>query len=251
MTHEQHSDNEQPEHSEHDDKLVHSDPNEPEPVIDGLRAWQSAIVRLWSASTDSFAELTLTWLPPEAEGAPWTGRLSCGDRGEPGWAEDVQITGAASIQQVLQRLWDRAQVRHGLFKDDPEATVRQPTDFPVDLWLAVGERALLDRLINTIRQRRSTLSIRLSYRPEQGLSTRWMAALYDPAGAPGESVLHEVFAKSFLFVTDALLAAMIHKPADAPSLELPQTRALVERPTDRAIQTMPENEEPYTPTSSP
>jgi hypothetical protein len=227
-----------------DEKEIHLPNAEHELVLDGLRAWQAAIVRLWSASTDSFAELTLTWLPPEAEGAPWTARLSCGDRAEPGWAEDVQVTAAASIQQSLQRLWDRAQVRHGLFKDDPSLMVKLPTDFPADLWLTVGERALLDRLINTLKRGQSSHSIRLIYRPDQRLSARWLASLYDPAAEPGKNVIHEVYAASLLYVTDALLAAMIHKPADAPNLELPQTRALSERPTDRSIQTVPEKDVP-------
>lgn len=150
-------------------------------IPDGLRAWQAAIVRLWSASDDSFATLALTRVPDGTEGAPWTATLHCGEEGDEPWSEDVKITGAKTIQLALQRLWDRAKVRHGLFEDEAE---RQPlpSDFPADSWLTTAERALIDHLTTTMKTRQSRpVALRLSYHPDLGLESRWAATLHDPA----------------------------------------------------------------------
>jgi hypothetical protein len=184
-----------------------------EPALDGLRAWQAAVVRLWSTGEDSFAELILSWSPGEVSNpasmrTPWAARLHCGDEGKPGWTEDVQITGAASIQQALQRLWDRATARHGLFKDDPALTDKLPTDFPADRWLTIGERALLDRVINGIKYSRAPVVFQLGYYPEQRLRQRWMATVYRAKSTPKEGVVREVSASSLLNVLDALLHAL-------------------------------------------
>ena len=209
-----------------------------EETLDGLRAWQSAVVRLWSASEDAFAELTLTWLPADVEGAPWTARLYCGDRAEPGWIEDVRVMAAASIQQALQKLWDRAQVRHGLFKEDPDLTTKLPTDFPADLWLTAGERALLDRTTQILKRTRAKAIIRLSYHPDRRLSVRWTAILHATGSEPPEGVIHEVNADSLLYVCDALLHALATPTTEAArnaqvtsGLD-PETHALSERKTD-------------------
>lgn len=212
--------------------------------MDGLRAWQAATVRLWSANEDAFAELSLTWLPANTEGAPWMARLHCGDKGEPGWVEDVQIVSAASVQQALQRLWDRAKVRHGLFKDTPEINVKLPTDFPADLWLTAGERALLERTINAVKRAHAGTAIRLSYHPDRRLSARWTALLHATDAEPPEGVMYEVSAASLLYAADALLKAMDSAAREQiepmvteakPSLD-PEMRALTHRTTDVAIQ---------------
>jgi len=192
-----------------------------ETAIDGLRAWQAAVVRLWSAGEDSFAELTLSWSPgevtnPASMRTPWAARLHCGDEGKPGWTEDVQIIGAASVQQALQRLWDRATARHGLFKDDPTLTVKLPSDFPADRWLTIGERALLDRVINGIKYSRAPVVFQLGYYPEQRLRQRWVATVYRAKSTPKEGMVREVNAPSLLNVLDALLHALA-EPAQLDS----------------------------------
>jgi len=196
-----------------------------EPVIDGLRAWQAAVVRLWSATEDAFAELTLSWSPKEAR-LPWSARLWCGDGGKPGWSEDVQISGAASIQQALQRLWDRAQVRHGLFKDDPSPTIKLPTDFPADLWLAIGERALLDQVVHAI-QRTQAIGLRLGYYPGRRLRERWWTAVHKIEAELPEGLVREASGESLLVALDALLHAL--SEPQAQPLEKPKEQALMEQ----------------------
>ncbi|GEM_PF-1244739 len=244
-----------------------------EVLLDGLRAWQAATVRLWSASEDAFAELILTWLPAKAVGAPWTARLHCGDKsadknggeaGEAGWVEDVTITAAASIQQALQKLWDRAKVRHGLFKDDPTLPTKVPSDFPADMWLTVAERSFLDRIINTLKRNRVNAALRLSYHPDRRPSARWSAVLHtppltpesaalpteSPTGSPAvEGMLHEVHAATLLYVCDALLNSLAQPPQDtqatmsqAAQVVDTESRALVERKIDTAIQPVDKKE---------
>ncbi len=220
---------------------------EPE-AMDGLRAWQAATVRLWSATEDAFAELSLTWLPGSMEGAPWTARLHCGDKAEPGWVEDVQIISAASVQQALQRLWDRAKVRHGLFKDTSDMEIKAPTDFPADLWLTTAERALIDRAINTVKRNRADAALRFSYRPDQRLSARWVVWLHPSSVEPPEGAIHEVHAANLMHAVDALLKAMDgaaqqHNQA-ALSLDV-ETRALTEQKTDfgmKALKVSPDTD---------
>ena len=196
-------------------------------ALDGLRAWQAAVVRLWSAGEDSFAELTLNWSPgeftnPASTRTPWSARLHCGDESKPGWSEDVQISSAASVQQALQRLWDRATARHGLFKDDPALTEKLPTDFPADRWLTIGERALLDRVISGIKFSRAPVVFQLGYYPEQRLRQRWVATVHKAKSTPPDGMIREVNAPSLLSVLDALLHALaepekLDSGATAPS----------------------------------
>lgn len=223
------------------DEAQKRDSSEHEPALDGLRAWQAAVVRLWSASEDAFAELTIHWTPGEdgsSARTPWSARLLCGDNGEPAWSEDVRVSGAASIQQALQRLWDRAKVRHGLFKDDPSLTVKLPSDFPSDLWVNIGERALLDRSIRALQATHAPLAFRLGYYPERRLRQRWTAMVHKPAVEPPDGVIREVSAANLLSVLDALLAALA-EPAPAQEhkadLPAPESRALAERKVDTEI----------------
>ena len=232
------------------DEAQKRDSSEHEPALDGLRAWQAAVVRLWSAGEDAFAELTIHWIPG-AEGSsartPWSARLLCGDNGDPAWSEDVRVSGAASIQQALQRLWDRAKVRHGLFKDDPALTVKLPSDFPSDLWVNIGERALLDRSIRVLQASHTPLAVRLGYYPERRLRQRWTAVVHRPAAEPPDGVIREVSAANLLSVLDALLADMAEpapaaeQPADLPP---PENRALAERKVDTGIIPKPSDAPP-------
>ncbi|MHB8629359.1 MAG: hypothetical protein ACYDBJ_22950 [Aggregatilineales bacterium] len=231
------------------DETQKRDSSEHEPALDGLRAWQAAVVRLWSASEDAFAELTIQWVP-EDDGSgsrtPWSARLLCGDSGKPGWSEDVRISSAASIQQALQRLWDRAKVRHGLFKDDPSLTVKLPSDFPSDLWLNIGERALLDRAMRAIQASHTSLAFRLGYYPERRLRQRWTALVHRIGVEPPDGVIREVSAANLLNALDELLAALAgpapqEQKADLPG---PETRALAERKVDTSIIAKPSDMPP-------
>ena len=193
--------------------VAHEAAHDSDPALDGLRAWQAAVVRLWSAGEDSFAELTLSWSPgevtnPASMRMPWAARLHCGDQTQPGWKEEVEINGAASVQQALQRLWDRATARHGLFKDDPTLTVKLPTDFPADRWLTIGERALLDRVVNGIKYSRAPVVFQLGYYPERRLRERWVATVFKAKSTLPDGLIREVNAPSLLSVLDALLHAL-------------------------------------------
>jgi len=236
------------------DETQKRDSGEHEPALDGLRAWQAAVVRLWSASEDAFAELTIQWeLTRDSSNArtPWSARLLCGDNGKPGWSEDVRISDAASIQQALQRLWDRAQVRHGLFKDDPTLTVKLPSDFPSDLWVNIGERALLDRLMRAIQASHAPLVVRLGYYPERRLRQRWAATVHRAGAEPPEGVIREVNAANLLNVLDTLLAALAESPLNpAPKLDAAasESRALTEHKGDKDMIEKPPDTPPQTPT---
>lgn len=214
-------------------RIVEDQPIEP---IDGLRAWQAAVVRLWSEGGDSYAELDLGWLPPESPDAPWIARLTCGDRAEEGWAEDARIVKATSPQQALQKLWDRAKARHGLFKEDAVLLTRPPTDFPADYWLTIAERALLDRAQNVLRRAAPKTAIRLSYHPERRSATRWAAMLHPFNVEPPEGVQAEVAGATLLQALDALNRAIEKQYSEA---ETPPTDAellaLMERKTDISL----------------
>jgi hypothetical protein len=237
------------------DETQQRDSGEHEPALDGLRAWQAAIVRLWSATEDAFAELTIQWTVAE-DGSntrtPWSARLLCGDKGKPSWSEDVRISDAASIQQALQRLWDRAQVRHGLFKDDPTPTIKLPSDFPSDLWVNIGERALLDRLIRAIQASRAPLAFRLGYYPERRLRERWAAVVHRTAVEPPDGLVREVSGANLLSALDALLAALAEpSAAQPPTVDMPaaETRALTEHKAETGIIEKPADAAPNAPKS--
>ena len=174
-------------------------------IPDGLRAWQAAIVRLWSASDDAYATLSLTRLPDGTEGAPWVATLNCGEEGDEPWSEDVKITGAKTVQQALQRLWDRAKVRHGLFEEEAEREPL-PSDFPADNWLTTAERALIDHLTTTMKVRQSRpVALRLSYRPDLGLESRWSATLHDPSQTLPEGTFITFQGAHLAIVCEALI----------------------------------------------
>lgn len=133
-------------------------------------------------------------------------------------------------------------MRHGLFKEDPDLTTKLPTDFPADLWLTAGERALLDRTTQMLKRTRAKAAIRLTYHPDRRLSVRWTAILHATGSEPPDGVIHEVNAESLLYVCDALLHALATpasrstKNAQVASSLDPEMRALVERKTDTDIQ---------------
>jgi hypothetical protein len=149
------------------------------PVIpDGLRAWQAAVVNLWSASEDAFATLVISWC---SENIP--GSLVCGDNGQENWSEEVKVAGVPSLQQALHKLWQRAHSHHELFKG-----MAFPDDFPDDAWLDQHEQQLVENLCDLL-QDRHPVALRLSYHPDLGLSTRWVAILHDPEKNLPDSVL--------------------------------------------------------------
>ncbi len=166
--------------------------------LDGLRTWQSTVVRLWSASDDAFATLTLTWLPEDRPGGPWMVSLECGDTSE-GWSETAKIAGAPTIQVALHKLWTR--INHGLLND---LHAPLPTDFPDDTWLTADEIALLDRLIELMRPRQP-VGLQLAYRPELGLSSQWMAVLHDLNKEPPEPIMNAIHAEHLAQVCELLI----------------------------------------------
>jgi hypothetical protein len=165
---------------------------------DGLRAWQSAVVRLWSASDDAFATLTLTWLPDDKRGGPWIVSLECGDISE-GWSETIKIAGAPTLQTALHRLWTR--INHGLLNDSPTPL---ETDFADDTWLTADEIALLDRLLETMRPRQP-IGLQLVYRPELGLNSQWLAVLHDLNKEPPEPIMNAIHAEHLARVCELLI----------------------------------------------
>ncbi len=159
------------------------------PVIpDGLRAWQAAVINLWSAGEDSFATLILHWFSEDLPGAPWIVRLVCGDNGQDNWSEEVKIAGAPNLPQALQKLWHRAQVHHELFQGKD---LSLPDDFPENAWLEKKEQKLIDNLCKLLKSRHP-IALHLSYHPDLGLSSRWVAILHDPEKQPPEGVLLNV-----------------------------------------------------------
>jgi hypothetical protein len=174
-------------------------------ILDGMRAWQAAVVRLWSASDDAFAMLTLSWLPEGAPGAPWTVRLRYGDEGQESWSEDVRILGAPTVQQALRRLWDRARLHHGLLPEGPDHPAF-PDDVAGDVWLTSDELALIERL-DVALQPRQPIAVQLSYQPELGLNSQWVAVLHDPGKEPPEGVTLTIRAAHLAEVCEMLIEA--------------------------------------------
>jgi len=157
------------------------------PVIpDGLRAWQAAVVNLWSSSEDAFAALVMNWCSGDDPGAPWMVSLVCGDNGQENWSEEVKVAGTPSLQQALQKLWHRAHNHHDLFQG-----MALPEDFPGDAWLEQSEQQLVEKLCEQLSSRHP-IALRLSYHPDMGLSSRWVAILHDPEKEPPNSVLFNV-----------------------------------------------------------
>jgi hypothetical protein len=209
----------------------------PDEPMDGLRAWQSAVVRLWSNSTDTFAELSIGWLPPESADAPWIAGLYCGDRSEDGWIEDVQVIKAGSAQQALQRLWDRAKARHGLFKDDPRLPIKAPTDYPTDLWISVAERALIDRAVLALRRKAPKTGMRLIYHPDRRPGERWAAVLHPFNVEPPEGTLHEAVGGTLAQALNSLFHEIDtrFKTGELEQQIDPDLLELMERKTDVGI----------------
>src|SRR3954468_7736022 len=132
-------------------------------IHDGLRAWQSMVVRWWSASDDAFAALTITWLSEGFSGAPWIVRLQYGDNGDESWAQEIRVSRAPTIQQALKKLWRRTEMHRSLFSDDPQYPTI-PADFPDETWLNDDELTLIQRLSGLL-QARQPIALQLSYRP--------------------------------------------------------------------------------------
>ena len=174
-------------------------------ILDGLRAWQAAIVRLWSASDDAFAALMLSWLPEGARGAPWTVRLRYGDDGQASWSEDVTISAAPTVQEALRRLWERARLHHGLLPEGPDHPAF-PEDVAEDDWLTADELALIERLDEAL-QPRQPIAVQLSYQPELGLNSQWIAVLHDPSKEPPDGVTLTVHAAHLVEVCEMLIEA--------------------------------------------
>jgi hypothetical protein len=173
--------------------------------LDGLRAWQSLVVRLWSASDDAFAALTLTWLSGGFEGAPWTVRLQYGDTGADCWSQEIRVSRAPDLQQALHRLWQRTEMHRSTFKADPQFPTL-PADFPDDAWLTGDEMALIERL-HGLLQARQPIALQLGYRPELGLNSLWVAVLHDPTKEPPEGVTLAVHAAHLADVCEQLIQA--------------------------------------------
>lgn len=205
----------------------------PDESLDGLRSWQAAVVRLWSSGVDSFAELSIGWYPPDGADGPWIARLYCGDRASEGWVEDVQVIRAQSFPVVLQRLWDRAKARHGLFKDDPRLPLKTPGDFPADLWLTIAERALLDRLLRTLGTHMPKTAARFTYHPDNRPNTRWVMALHPFNLEPPQGVLYDAAGPTFMVALNSLIERLEArlKAGDTEQVA-PEVRALMERKTD-------------------
>jgi hypothetical protein len=174
-------------------------------ILDGLRAWQAAVVRLWSASDDAFAVLTLSRLPEGARGAPWTVRLRYGDDGQASWSEEVKIWRAPTVQQALRRLWERARLHHSLLPEGPDHPAF-PEDVAGDVWLTPDELALIERL-DAVLQPRQPIAVQLSYQPELGLNSQWVAVLHDPVQEPPDGVALTIHAAHLTEVCEMLIEA--------------------------------------------
>ncbi len=169
---------------------------------DGLRTWQAAIVRLWSASDDAFATLSLAWLPEGVQGAPWIAVLEFGDDR---WAQELRVKSALTLSEALQRLWKHIQPLRSLF-DEGTASNLFPDNLPDDAWLTREEQAALDQL-RSILEPRQPIALRLSYRPELGLSSQWVAVLHDPQQEPPQGTTLEMHAAELAEVCQLLIEA--------------------------------------------
>jgi hypothetical protein len=174
-------------------------------ILDGLRAWQAAVVRLWSASDDAFAVLSVSWLPEGARGAPWTVRLRYGDDGQESWSEDVRILGATTVQQALRRLWERARLHRGLLPEQADHPAF-PEDVAEDAWLTPDELSLIERL-GAVLQPHQPIAVRWSYQPELGLNSQWVAVLHDPGKEPPDGVTLTIRAAHLAEVCEMLIEA--------------------------------------------
>jgi hypothetical protein len=180
-------------------------------TMDGLRAWQAAIVRFWTGGKDLYMELSLGWLPKDSSDGPWVGRLVCGDHSPDGWGEDIRILKTASPQQSLQRLWDRATSRYDLFKENPVLPLKVPTDFPADSWVTTAERALIDTALRSLQRKAPKTAIRFTYHTDRRPDVRWAAFLHPFNVEPPHGVLAEVNGNTFLQVLNAINRAIESK----------------------------------------
>jgi hypothetical protein len=155
-------------------------------LTDGLRIWQAAVVRLWSAEDNTFAALILSWLLGREEGPLWAVRLRYGDASEPSWEQEIHVR-AANIQQAFQKLLTQARTHNELVKVLSGGTAL-PDQFPTDAWLSREESALLEKL-NALMEPRQPVALHITYRPEMGLSTSWSAVLHDPTQQNKQGVL--------------------------------------------------------------
>ncbi len=176
-------------------------------VLDGLRTWQAAVIRLWSASDEAFATLAVTWRPEGTggtsgnAGGPWSVHLRYGDEGPESWSEEIRVSGAPTMQQALRRLWKRTGRHLGLLPPD------QPPfseDFEDEAWLTPEEIAVIERIHETLRPRQP-IALRLMYDPEQGLSSQWIATLHDPAKEPPTGVTLTLYAEHLLDLCERLI----------------------------------------------
>lgn len=171
---------------------------------DGLRAWQAAVVRLWSQSADdengadgdTFATLTLSWLPEGSRGAPWIARLRHG--GDENWTQDSAVSAAPTLPDALQALWGRARMRDRVLQDLPD-------EFTA--WLNKDESTLLER-VRVELEPRQPIELHVYYRPELGLSTQWIALLHDPARRLPEGILLTLYAGDLSRIFELLLEAL-------------------------------------------
>src|SRR5258706_11270604 len=155
-------------------------------LTEGLRIWQAAVVRLWSAEDNTSATLILSWLLGREEGPLWAVRLRYGDASEPSWEQEIQVR-AANIQQAFQKLLTQARTHNELVKALSGGTAL-PDQFPADSWLSPDESALLDKL-KMLMEAREPVALHIRYRPEMGLSTSWAAVLHDPTQHSAQGVL--------------------------------------------------------------
>ena len=166
---------------------------------DGLRTWQATIVRLWSASDEASATLTLAWLP---DGPAWSAFLEHGD-GQV--SEKIQVASMDTAQQALQRLWKHSQPYRQMFVAEGE-DAEFPADLPENAWLTGDEQSVLDQL-RSILEPHQPVALRLSYRPELGLSSCWVAVLYDPKIESPQGVKIELHGGEFTEVCRLLIDA--------------------------------------------
>ena len=169
-------------------------------ILDGLRTWQAAVVRLWSASDEAFATLSVSWRPEGTQGAPWSVHLRYGDEGAESWSEEVRVSGAPTIQQALRRLWKRTGRHLGLLPDQPSFS----EDFDDEAWLTPDEVAIVERVYEMV-QLRQPIALRLMYNPELGLSSQWVATLHDPAKEPPAGVTLTLYAEHLLELCKKLI----------------------------------------------
>lgn len=170
-------------------------------VLDGLRTWQAAVIHLWSASDEAFATLAVSWKPEGTHGAPWSVHLRYGDEGPESWTEEIRVSGAPTLQQALRRLWKRTGRHLGMLPpDQPSFSV----DFDDNAWLTPDEIAVIERVHEALKPRQP-IALRLTYDPELGLSSQWVATLHDPAKEPPAGVTLTLYAEHLLDLCQRLI----------------------------------------------